>query len=580
MTVPVLVLNRHPDVCNPLAHWDTAWLWELLAGGLWALDETFDAPQQVEAMEPGAGAVVVVPGRFHASDDDVVWVENQLSVLGWVLLVVTSDEESLMPWWKVRHPRIARWVMTPRPAGPRPDRALGEGWNPATRTTLEKVSAQQAGARSLRWFFSGQVTHERRHQLARVLQGMRRGGRIHQSDSFAAGLPFLDYLRTLLDAKVAPAPAGPATPDSFRLFEALEAGCVPVADGVCPAYPEVGYWDQLFGGTQPFPVVTNWAELPFIVDQVVATWPTCANEVGAWWAGYKRDLAAGLCRTVRHLSGQTHTPRLPITVLVTASPIASHPDTEVLAATIASIKAQPDLHNADVVLVFDGVRAEDEGMAGDYAEHIRRVVWACHHDPAWRNVRPVLCPHHVHQAGAARAAMAHVTTPLVVFMEHDTPLCGPIPWGAMAEVVLSGEVNLVRLMHEAHILEPHKDLMLDKRPRLVGDLPLTRTRQWSQRPHLASSDYYRWVLGSYFGAASSTYIEDVMHGVVQQAWRKWGWPGWRRHKLAIYTPEGDMKRSLHTDGRAGGPKYDDRLVWAYDGDRPPDAPTPTVEWDQ
>ena len=32
-----------------------------------------------------------------------------------------------------------------------------------------------------------------------------------------------------------PCPSGPATPDSFRLWEALEAGCVPIADGYAPA---------------------------------------------------------------------------------------------------------------------------------------------------------------------------------------------------------------------------------------------------------------------------------------------------------------------------------------------------------
>ena len=34
-----------------------------------------------------------------------------------------------------------------------------------------------------------------------------------------------------------------------------------------------------------------------------------------------------------------------------------------------------------------------------------------------------------------------------------------------------------------------------------------------------------------------------------------------RNRLAIYHPEGNIKRSYHLDGRRGGPKFDETQVW-------------------
>ena len=54
---------------------------------------------------------------------------------------------------------------------------------------------------------------------------------------------------------------------------------------------------------------------------------------------------------------------------------------------------------------------------------------------------------------------------------------------------------------------------------------------------------------------SETFIEDKFHGVVQD-------DGWVKHKLWIYHPEGDIKRSYHLDGREGTRKFtSDDQAW-------------------
>jgi hypothetical protein len=90
----------------------------------------------------------------------------------------------------------------------------------------------------------------------------------------------------------------------------------------------------------------------------------------------------------------------------------------------------------------------------------------------------------------------------------------------------------------------------------LAAIPLLKTIQWSQRPHLARADFYRRILNDHFTSEAKTFIEDKMHGVVYQAWKVEQNQGWNKYRLWIYHPtDGNIKRSLHTDGRGGEDKY-------------------------
>ena len=52
-----------------------------------------------------------------------------------------------------------------------------------------------------------------------------------------------------------------------------------------------------------------------------------------------------------------------------------------------------------------------------------------------------------------------------------------------------------------------------------------------------------------------------MHSVVIEDYRKHNMGGWYQHRIHIYHPEGNIKRSLHTDGRAGEKKFDELQVF-------------------
>ena len=242
-----------------------------------------------------------------------------------------------------------------------------------------------------------------------------------------------------------------------------------------------------------------------------------------------------------------------ITVVIPVSPIKSHPDTAILTETFNSVRHW--LPDAEIFLTFDGVRKEQKDRQPDYDEFTRRALWMADRDG---HTMPFLFPRHSHQAGMMRHVLPHIETPMLMYVEQDTPLVvdEPIDWETIQWFIMSGRSNLVRLYHEAvvpfehdHMMHSHEDGFL-------------RTSQWSQRPHIAATAYYRRIMDSHFTVDAKCFIEDKMHSVLDEAYKIDGMPGWMQHRIHIYDPgNGNMKRSWHTDGRAGEAKYDDTQIF-------------------
>lgn len=242
-----------------------------------------------------------------------------------------------------------------------------------------------------------------------------------------------------------------------------------------------------------------------------------------------------------------------ITAVVPVSPIKSHPDTAILTETLDSIRRQ--LPAAEIVLTFDGVRAEQADRRPDYEEHIRRALWLADHH--YGNIVPFVWNEHLHQVGMLRRVLDLIETPLLLFVEQDTPLTDDlIDWSACIKMLDSGEANMVRFSHEAAIHPEHAHMMHG----LEGQF--MRTSQFSARPHLASVAYYRRMLASHFTPDAKCFTEDVMHGIVDEAFNLDGMAGWAQHRIWVFHPDtGNIKRSYHTDGRAGEAKYDTSQVF-------------------
>ncbi len=588
--IPVIWATHNPESIAR-GYWDQGWLEALLDHSLWRpasafefshYEVTADSPEGA-AFDDVDGAVVVIPGRHNASLPDTAWLNRQLARLSWCLLIITGDEGQEFPLDRLLLPARSKvWAMGPRPGDPHDvDRVLASGWPPWYRGLLPDAPPIKA----LDVFLAGQDTHERRHDcfeaLAKLDPSFEQS--VWPSEGFTLGLAHGTYTERMAAAKIAPCPSGPLSPDSFRLFEALEAGAIPLADAATPAGPDPAFWTLVFGQITPIPEVADWATLPELVAEIIAGWPANANWIFAWWQAWKRRLALDFDATIEALhptvntpARRTVTPDDDITVIIPTSPTPQHPSTDHIVETIESVRAR--LPFSPIIVVADGVRPEQEHLRKPYNEYLRRLLWLTNRCP---NVLPILLPEWRHQANAARAALVEVSSPLVLFVEHDTPLVGEIDWEGCAGMIRGGTANVIRFHHEAEVHPEHTHLMLDdpddpdpqRRSCYEGE-PLLRTIQWSQRPHLAHAMFYRDLLARYFAPESRTMIEDVLHGVVQDTYARHGQAGWEAWRLWLYAPDGDMKRSTHLDSRGDEPKGEMRFV--YPGARPEGAPPETV----
>lgn len=572
MSIPVVWLTFNPETIAR-HYWNQSLVEALLDGSVWRPQGAFTFEHHVlhpndETVQPivADGAVVLVPGDHNIGHVDEL--NAFLEPLDWCLLIVTGDEEGRFRLSDVKHPNMRAWHMTGRPQideGAR--RFLGSGFTPGMRewmTALTDSVPPSVPEKPLDWCFMGQGTHQRRTECIDALGHTTGAAYLSVSDGFAEGIHQQDYWDFMAAAKIAPCPSGPPSPDSFRFHEALEAGCLPIADAQNPTHTAEGYWTSLFpvpAETErfAFPIIEDWSTLPDLMRELLDDWPANANRASAWWLGYKRTLARQLHSDIAAVSGLHPSPlRSPserITAIVPTSPILAHPDTSAIEETIASIRHW--LPDAEIIVTCDGVRPEQEELRPTYDEYLRRVLWLAHHH--WHNVAVILSPRWKHQAGTTRAALAMVDTPYVLFVEHDTPLVTDreIDWPGILSVLDSDTANVVRFHHEAIVLEVHEHMMIDRESQRPLDVPMRRTVQWSQRPHLANAGLYRRILAEHFTDESRTMIEDTMHGVVHNAWREYGLAGWDRFRLWLYTPDdGSFVRSRHLDTRGAAPKYE------------------------
>lgn len=466
--------------------------------------------------------VFIIPGAYQS--DMYYEINEEINKFPKIMVFITSDEEGKFDPSQLYHPDMIVYAQYGNG-----ENLIPLGYTTETRSILKEIGPVD---KVVPWFFSGQITHKRRQMMENQLMDCP-GGLFVPTDGFAKGLPQKTYLMCMAMAMAAPCPPGPISHDSFRLYEALEAGTVPVVDEIAHG-GRIGYWQRLFPD-KPFFSITSYDELKYFLD--VSKNLHFRNKVYSWWIREKLKIKDKIKK-------QLGVPADDTTVVLLTSPIPSHPSTEIIEETIRSIRFYT---NAKIIIGIDGVREEQKDMTQNYEEYIYKLLWKCNFE--YKNVYPIVFDKHMHQSGMMREILPLIETPLLLFMEHDTPLVTDlsINWSKILDSLVD-KYNLVRFHYEAFIPEEHKYLMVGA----VED-DFQKTIQFSARPHLARTDFYRRLMQR-FSAQSNCFIEDRAYGqIVEEPWENW--------KMVIYHPEGVIKRSLNLDGRNGSQKYDSQQIW-------------------
>ena len=153
------------------------------------------------------------------------------------------------------------------------------GYNKGFATIAENPPADK---RQYTWAFVGQRWDQTRENMRQNMIAIP-DGKIHVAENESFKLDPVDMSRIYRDSIFVPAPHGWWVIDSFRVTEALEAGCIPIVE-------TSDYWQNLYGEQPPFPQINNWAYAPVVIKQLMED-PVKLEELRLrccqWWCETK-----------------------------------------------------------------------------------------------------------------------------------------------------------------------------------------------------------------------------------------------------------------------------------------------------
>jgi hypothetical protein len=257
------------------------------------LKEVFDKYQieqvRVTSIPKTERAFVVVPGPQNLGYEESV--NKEIQNVSRLVLFITGDEEGKFDIEKISHPNAEIWIQYPY-----------EKHNSLNKLPIGvpqhlKKLVPEYPSKPYDLYFSGQITHPRRQQIAKVLPKVP-NALFTLTEGFAQGGEPVDYYKALASAKIAPAPSGAATMDTFRFFEAIEMLCLPIADGIDSRGNFIEFYKNLFGYEIPVEVTYNWSNLTKLVPTLLHQYPQNMHKVVSWWIKYKRDLGIKVMRQI------------------------------------------------------------------------------------------------------------------------------------------------------------------------------------------------------------------------------------------------------------------------------------------
>ena len=234
-------------------------------------------------------AFVVIPGPQNIGHEE--HISKELQNIYRLVLFITGDEEGVFDIDKIDHPNVEIWIQYPH--------KKHEAYNklPIGAPQHLKNNLPEYKTKTYNVFFAGQITHQRREQLAEAI-ALVINALYKPTDGFAKGDKPIYYYDNLASSRIAACPAGAVSVDSFRLYEAIEMMSFPIADlrnsnGVLD-----NFYQRLFNEVITFHRVKDWNQLPSLTLSLLKEYPNNMHSVVCWWIKYKRDLGIKLMEQV------------------------------------------------------------------------------------------------------------------------------------------------------------------------------------------------------------------------------------------------------------------------------------------
>ena len=237
---------------------------------------------------------VVVADKFHRLTPDFLRAVQRDGTIGlyqisdeWYRADLSVYSSFAFVWREHYHSALDGTGILQLPVPPAALDVVTEGPRPeAVRSAEDRMHL---------WSWTGQLNTTR----FSMLKHMRRAG---PGAEFTTGtydivldggvptnrMPSSDYLGLLAESVFSPCPMGNVHLDSFRVYESLEMGAIPIVE----KRPWLDYFGGLLGD-HPLPAVTSWSQAPALIGTVMAEEGAASvlqKECVEWWSSYKRRL--------------------------------------------------------------------------------------------------------------------------------------------------------------------------------------------------------------------------------------------------------------------------------------------------
>lgn len=232
-------------------------------------------------------AIVMIVGRT-----DVKKLRDYLQNFKSGIAILMSEEDAYFDWQSAIPEHFDIWTQYYHPSTknhPRISKRLLLG--PPNRIKDFKINKHLP--KKYLWSFVGQVQNKFREECVKVLRTLP-DGFLQEVELFGGngknGMDYQQYLDIMCQSKFVICPSGSMTADSFRVYEAIECGAIPIADRRSPRDSErFHYWDSVFEDHNIFDIY-DWKSLPSFLSLNFLS----PEKNNLWWTEYKDELTKKL----------------------------------------------------------------------------------------------------------------------------------------------------------------------------------------------------------------------------------------------------------------------------------------------
>jgi hypothetical protein len=229
-------------------------------------------------------AIVIVTGCPEVEE-----LRRYLDTIHEGIVILTSEEDSFFNWNDAIPKRFEIWTQY----FSFNKQAIKERLLLGTPNRIKDYKINTHLSKKYLWSFVGQVQNPFREQCVEVLKNIP-DGFVHIAGGFGGqgdGIEYQEYLDIMCQSVFVFCPAGSMCVDSFRLYEAMECGAIPITDRRAPRDPEdFNYWIEVYPANKLI-TVNSWSALGYSLLDIYDGKISPSNQ---WWIDYKNELTQKL----------------------------------------------------------------------------------------------------------------------------------------------------------------------------------------------------------------------------------------------------------------------------------------------